>query len=150
MTRYYAPLIDGVAQAAVMYSDAIKSKPDTLTPASTHDDIVAEGFVKVEQPAYPNNGKDHAPGVPTLEGDKYVGVWVEQESPLYEKRKTIQNRAVRKNRDSLLAACDWTQIPDAPLTAEQKTAWAQYRQDLRDVPSQASFPWSVVWPTKPV
>ena len=150
MTRYYAPLIDGVAQAAVIYSDAVKSKPDTLTPASTHDDIVAEGFVKVEQPAYPNNGKDHTPGVPTLVGDKYVGVWVEQESPMYEKRKAIRERALRKDRDYMLGACDWTQMPDAPLSAEQKAAWGVYRQGLRDAPAQTGFPWSVVWPAKPV
>jgi hypothetical protein len=149
MNRYYAPLIDGVVQAAVIYSDAIKSKPDTLTPTSTNEEIVAAGFVKVEQPAYPNNGKDHIPGVPMLEGDKYVGVWVEQESPAYEMRKAIRERSARKDRDSLLAACDWTQVPDSPLSAEKRTAWGVYRQNLRDVPKQANFPFTIQWPQKP-
>jgi len=30
-----------------------------------------------------------------------------------------------------------------------QAAWATYRQDLRDVPQQAGFPTTVVWPTKP-
>jgi hypothetical protein len=150
MNRYYSPLIDGAVQAAVIYSDAIKSKPDTLTPASSHDDIISAGFVAVEQPNYPQNGKDHKPGVPVLQDGKYVGTWVEQDTPDYERRKAVRSRAVRKDRDHWLTASDWTQMPDAPLSAEQKAAWGAYRQALRDVPAQAAFPWVVTWPAKPV
>lgn len=57
---------------------------------------------------------------------------------------------VRAKRNDLLVMSDWTQLADAPVTAEQKAAWATYRQALRDVPQQAGFPWDVVWPTKPV
>jgi len=52
-------------------------------------------------------------------------------------------------RDRLLAGSDWTQLPDAPLTAAQKSAWATYRQALRDVSKQAGFPGSVTWPVQP-
>jgi hypothetical protein len=55
--------------------------------------------------------------------------------------------AVRAERDRLLAASDWTQLPDVPEAT--RTAWATYRQALRDVPEQAGFPENVVWPTKP-
>ncbi|MBU1229235.1 MAG: phage tail assembly chaperone [Proteobacteria bacterium] len=48
-----------------------------------------------------------------------------------------------------MASCDWTQLPDAPLSAEGKAAWAAYRQALRDVPEQAGFP-LVEWPLAPV
>jgi len=44
-------------------------------------------------------------------------------------------RAMRQIRASLLAASDWTQMPDSPLTAEQRQAWADYRQALRDFPA---------------
>jgi hypothetical protein len=37
----------------------------------------------------------------------------------------------------------------ADLTAEQQAAWAAYRTALLNVPSQAGFPDSVTWPTKP-
>ena len=39
---------------------------------------------------------------------------------------------MRRQRDALLAASDWTQTLDAPLTDEQRAAWATYRQQLRD------------------
>lgn len=60
-----------------------------------------------------------------------------------------QEMQVRAARNSLLDLCDWTQLPDAPLTAEKKQAWAEYRQALRDVPEQAGFPENVVWPSTP-
>ena len=54
----------------------------------------------------------------------------------------------REERDRLLSASDWTQMPDSPLTAAQKTAWAVYRQRLRDITTQAD-PAAVVWPVEP-
>jgi hypothetical protein len=49
---------------------------------------------------------------------------------------------VRAERNKLLAACDWTQLPDASADA---AAWATYRQALRDITSQAN-PFNIVWP----
>lgn len=57
-----------------------------------------------------------------------------------------QAAAVRADRNARLAACDWTQLSDAPV---DDLAWAVYRQALRDVTSQAGFPWEVVWPDEP-
>ena len=53
---------------------------------------------------------------------------------------------VRAERNTKLAATDWTQITDA--TAD-KTAWAIYRQALRDVTTQAGFPQTITWPDAP-
>ena len=39
---------------------------------------------------------------------------------------------IRKIRNSLLAASDWAMAADAPT---DKTAWATYRQALRDFPA---------------
>lgn len=55
---------------------------------------------------------------------------------------------IRSHRDNLLAACDWTQLPDVPLDASTKEAWVTYRQELRDVTSQ-SDPYNVEWPQPP-
>lgn len=52
----------------------------------------------------------------------------------------------RKTRDNLLASTDWTQLPDAPVDT---VAWATYRQELRDVPSQEGFPDNIIWPERP-
>ncbi len=60
-----------------------------------------------------------------------------------------QEAQIRAQRNSLLTLSDWTQLADAPLTAEQKQAWAEYRQALRDVPEQAGFPENVAWPLVP-
>lgn len=58
--------------------------------------------------------------------------------------------ALRAERTARLTACDWTQLPDAPLTPEQRTAWAAYRQALRDLPeTYAHDPAAVVWPAMP-
>lgn len=57
--------------------------------------------------------------------------------------------AVRAKRDALLAASDYTQATDYPSTYAARTAWAEYRQQLRDVTKQAGFPADVVWPVPP-
>lgn len=62
---------------------------------------------------------------------------------------------LRKERDILLKACDWTQGEDVP--AAIKSAWTTYRQALRDLPSNTSNPTinndgtlgGITWPTKP-
>ena len=37
-------------------------------------------------------------------------------------------------RNFLLMDSDWTQLGDAPLSAEEKAKWVTYRQKLRDIP----------------
>lgn len=56
---------------------------------------------------------------------------------------------VLAQRNSLLAASDWTQLPDSPLSDEEKTAWSEYRQQLRDMPSSFTTVDEVVWPKAP-
>jgi hypothetical protein len=57
--------------------------------------------------------------------------------------------SITRNRNSLLLASDWTQLPNNPLTPELQAAWATYRQQLRDITSQSGYPTNVVWPTAP-
>jgi hypothetical protein len=56
--------------------------------------------------------------------------------------------ATRQERDTLLKNCDWTQLADAPLTSEKKALWSTYRQALRDVPAQQTYP-TITWPDAP-
>lgn len=58
-----------------------------------------------------------------------------------------QAKAVRSTRNQRLSECDWTQLADTPGSV--RAANVQYRQSLRDLPTQAGFPWEVTWPTKP-
>lgn len=60
---------------------------------------------------------------------------------------------IREMRNYKLTACDWTQLPDAPLNAQKKEEWLTYRQKLRDLPplynNVTDFN-HVVWPNPPV
>jgi hypothetical protein len=40
---------------------------------------------------------------------------------------------IRQTRNYLLQQCDWTQLPDSPLTDTKRMEWATYRQALRDI-----------------
>ena len=55
---------------------------------------------------------------------------------------------IRAQRDALLRSSDWTQIPDAPLTEQQRSGWGAYRQALRDLTAHPEFP-RMPWPTPP-
>ena len=52
----------------------------------------------------------------------------------------------RTERNRRLAACDWTQVPDAPVDHQK---WAVYRQELRNLPDNTEDPRYPVWPTPP-
>lgn len=53
---------------------------------------------------------------------------------------------MRNHRDRLLAASDWTQLPDAPV---DRQAWADYRQALRDFPATWTPGPTVTFPDAP-
>jgi hypothetical protein len=73
----------------------------------------------------------------------YNGVW-------RMKREYITPQVIER-RNNFLTQSDIQFLPDnyAKLSEEQKIEWANYRQALRDLPTQAGFPWEVSWPTKP-
>ena len=55
------------------------------------------------------------------------------------------NKDMRDERNDLLAATDWTANSDVTMTTEM----TDYRQALRDVPTQAGWPTTINWPTAP-
>ena len=59
--------------------------------------------------------------------------------------------AVRRKRDFLLAESDVAVLPDkwATYTTEQQQVWANYRQQLRDIPQNFVDPQEIVFPVKP-
>jgi hypothetical protein len=71
---------------------------------------------------------------------------VEQETAYKARKDAERTASVRTQRTQKLSDSDWTQIADS--TAD-KTAWATYRQALRDITGQAGFPWTVTWPDAP-
>lgn len=55
----------------------------------------------------------------------------------------------RKQRNDRLADSDWTQLPDVPLSDDQKRAWKEYRQQLREMTKRADFPHAATFPPVP-
>ena len=57
---------------------------------------------------------------------------------------------LRQKRDIILVQTDKYTIPDWPhATEEVKQAWLDYRQALRDLPSNTTDPENPVWPQAP-
>ena len=118
--------------------------PDTSFPETpTAETLAAFNVYEVTQTAAPAvDSKTHRQMQTVQQVDGvWTQVWTVQQLP---EDKAAAN--VRGYRDSLLAECDWTQVVDAPV---DQATWAAYRQALRDISAQESFPWSVEWPTQP-
>ena len=69
----------------------------------------------------------------------------EQETAYKAIKDAEQATSVRASRDTKLSETDWRFRSD--LTPSQE--WKDYCQALRDVPSQAGFPWTIEWPEAP-
>ena len=89
-----------------------------------------------------------ADGVEQIEGKWYTKYSVADiDAEAIAAKDAEQAKNIRASRTEKLKDTDWTQGKDIPDNVS--SAWAVYRQGLRDVPSQAGFPWSVQWPTQP-
>lgn len=81
-----------------------------------------------------------------------AGLWEQQwelvEMSEEEKAEAdnVKAKQVRELRDSKLLETDWTQLNDSPIN---RTAWGNYRQQLRDITEQVGFPWDIEWPALP-
>jgi len=87
-----------------------------------------------------------------------VALTAEEEKALEDQRKIdivtsleMKNEEKREERNGLLAASDWTQSNDSPLTDEVKASWVTYRTALRNLPNHSNWPnlEDSDWPTKP-
>jgi hypothetical protein len=119
-------------------------------PKVMTDEILADfNIVKVfptERPAE-NHTKNFAVTAVQANG-QWVEKWVATDATQAEITERTSSKAaqVRAERDALLAATDYTQLADAPGDA---TAWAAYREALRNLPTRSGFPWTMTWPAKP-
>jgi len=148
---------------AVMFDSEFRQLyPNTSMPSQLSEELVNEfgGDVVLEGPQATGTRYQYSQrsGVEQIDGKWYTKyilgpVFVdgettaaEQEAVHHAAKDAEQAKAVRDSRNVKLAESDWTQLADS--TAD-KAAWATYRQALRDVPTQSSFPWDITWPTQP-
>ena len=69
----------------------------------------------------------------------------EHEAAYKAQKDAEQAKSVRATRATKLSETDWRFRSDMNPSQE----WKDYCQALRDVPTQAGFPWTIVWPTQP-
>ena len=125
---------------------------DLLTMyAGTNDNLDGNELVRVTQLEPPTfnqpTQKITQDAAPTLINGVWTRGWSIQTLTQAEQDEQTTNQAqfVRQTRDAKLAQTDWRFRSD--MTPSQ--AWKDYCQALRDLPAQAGFPWSVVFPTQP-
>ena len=152
---------------AVMYESELRSylkandgpSYDQLTPEVMEAigvDPVFEGPQATGGTVYQYSQRD---GVEQIEGKWYTkhilgpvftdteeSSAAEQEAAYKAMKDAEQAASVRTQRGEKLKDCDWTQVADAPV---DQTAWAAYRQALRDITGQEGFPWTIDWPIAP-
>lgn len=116
-------------------------------------EAAAEGFSLVEvndapAPTYDQRTQKIQQTDPKQIGEVWVREWViiDRSADELAQSNVSQAQAIRDQRTQKLKDSDWTQVADAPV---DKAAWATYRQALRDIPSQAGFPWDIQWPVEP-
>jgi hypothetical protein len=148
----FVKITNGQPQANYTIGDLRKDHPNVSFPRNISDETLAayNVFRVKELPAPEYNSRTHrlVTQAPTLVN----GVWTVTRVAVAKDQAQIDSETaqvaanVREQRNKLIAECDWTQVADAPV---DKEAWATYRQALRDVPTQAGFPWDVTWPEAP-
>jgi hypothetical protein len=132
--------------------DLRRDNPNTSFPRNPTDAVLAEWSVfpvTSQEPPNFNPATENLSQVdPTLTDGEWMQTWDVTDATPAQIVERTESKAVevRQQRNELLSACDWTQLPDSPADHE---VWATYRQELRDVTSQEGFPWDVTWPEEP-
>ena len=83
------------------------------------------------------------------EGDQPAMTAAEQMDAYKAMKDAEQAKAVREDRNRRLAETDWMVIKALESNTPQSFEVAAYRQALRDVTTQAGFPWTIDWPVAP-
>lgn len=124
--------------------------PNTSLPVSlTADDYDALGVdpvLEAPQPEHTRFQTVYRDGVEEIEGQWFTKWGVaDMDQEAIDAMTAAQWDSVRAIRNTKLENCDWTQLSDAPVDA---TAWAAYRQELRDITTQTD-PFNITWPQEP-
>jgi hypothetical protein len=144
---------DQIDQYPYTVGDLRRDNPNTSFPKRVSDEMLADwGVYPVAKADRPNVGhtQNLTEGQPALVDGQWQQTWVITDATPEEvsQRAAQQADDIRNTRNQLLSDSDWTQIGDAPVNA---TAWATYRQALRDITDHANFPYlgDDDWPVEP-
>ena len=123
--------------------DALDLDPVLKSPAATVGDYqvsVRDGVVQDANGNWVENYVARDMFADTTDEDGVTTTKAEHEAAYQAGLDAKVAETNRKTRNDLLADSDWTQMNDSPLTNEQKTAWATYRQELRDISDLDAWP----------
>lgn len=147
----YARIADGAVQSYPV--DPRRDQPNVSFPRDWLGGLVGSTeyvFVHPVDVPQASHTQDAVKGQPAFVNGRWVETWslVDADAEDVAERIAARWSEVRAERNALLAACDWTQLADAPLSTEQRAAWQVYRQALRDITGQPD-PFDLDWPETP-
>ena len=139
----FAKIVDGQVVRLAVEIPPFDGETEGLQELSLADRVKAGWYqVDAEAPTITNHMPGDPPAIYELLGvDNNTGIArlsMEQPAPKGDRSKLI----IRMTRDNLLAKSDRTQFADfqEKMTADQKKAWKDYRQALRDAPQTGIIP----------
>lgn len=143
----YAKITDNKVQEFPYYISQLKQEnPQISFPEVLNTETLNEfGIYEVLEATDNNLIVDSKTHQRSQEVEQIGGVWT-QVWKVKNLPESLASANVRAHRNRKLTDSDWTQVADAVV---DKAAWAVYRQQLRDISTQAGFPWDVQWPTQP-
>lgn len=138
------------------FRDLRGDNPQTSFPRNmTLEQAKAYGVEKVvvgEKPEY--NSRTHKITIqktPSLDGERWVLRW-NVEPLTQDEIEAIRSKLeanIRRKRNEKLAETDFIILKHVEAGLPVPTAWAEYRQHLRDVTDQPEFPYRVAFWPKP-
>lgn len=95
--------------------------------------IIRSGMCQQETLEYQANDGEH---VMTVDGDIDQECHKVIDGKIIKIEKEPEPIDIRPMRNALLRESDWSQMPDAAVTEEQREQYKRYRQALRDLPQK--------------
>jgi len=148
----YVKVTNGVVEKyPYSIGDLRKDNFNVSFPKSPSADTLAQWgvypVINTPEPNYNPATQRIVWGTPVLVNGQWTHTWEIVVLTTEEQQIIRQSKEsdIRNERTRLLAETDWRFRSDMNPSQE----WIDYCQALRDVPSQAGFPWDVQWPTKP-
>lgn len=133
--------------------DVYEAYPQISFPSVLSEECLPSDCVVVQPTDRPADGRFQVINEesPTFNGTAWVQVWTQTDMTSDQANAVTAGAwgGLRAERDALLSACDYTQLPDSPANSTVKAAWATYRQALRDLPGNIADPFSATFPDPP-
>lgn len=144
----YVKIIDGeIVKAPYSVSDMRMDNPDLdVSPHPSDEELASCNAKRVTiLPTYVDQKAFRLKPIFSLD-DKDEPILSYESEPIDADTAGLSIRGVR---DRLIAATDWVVTRSAETGEPVPANYLAYRQALRDLPSQAGFPYDYIWPEHP-